>query len=67
MAKMNDMWLKVLIGAILTLTLVGFGALEKRKLDKSVFELHREQKAVDQQRIEKQLTRIEDKIDKIAK
>ncbi len=63
---MNSLWLKVLIGAIITLMVFGFSALEGRKLDKSVFNLHREQKQIDQQRVEVQLTRIEDKIDKIA-
>lgn len=63
---MKDMWLKVLIGAILTLMIFGFSALEGRKLDKSVFNLHKEQKQIDQRRVETQLTRIEDKIDKIV-
>ncbi len=64
--NMNSLWLKVLIGAIITLMVCGFSAIENRKLDKSVFDLHREQKQVDQQRVEAQLTRIEDKVDKIA-
>lgn len=63
---MKDMWLKVLIGAIITLCLFGFSALEGRKLDKSVFNLHKDQKQIDQYRVETQLTRIEDKLDKIA-
>ncbi len=67
MAKINDMWLKVLIGVIITLTIACFGALEKKKLDKSVFNIHKEQKVIDQQRIERQLTRIEDKIDAMIK
>ena len=61
----NEVWLKVLIGAILTLMVFGFSAVESRKLDKSVFDLHREQLVTDQQRVEGQLTRIEVKIDKI--
>jgi len=56
----NDLWLKVLIGLIITLFVVGFGFIEARKLDKAVFEMHR-------QNVTKQLDRIETKIDKIPK
>jgi len=62
---MKENWLKVLIGAIITLMIFGFSALESRKLDKSVFNLHKEHQTTDQQRLETSLNRIEDKIDKI--
>ena len=55
----NDLWLKVLIGLIITLFVAGFGFIEARKLDKGVFDIHR-------QNVTKQLDRIETKIDKIV-
>jgi len=55
----NDLWLKVLLGLIITLVVAGFSYIETRKLDKSVFDLHREN-------VTKQLDRIERGIEKLT-
>jgi len=54
----NDLWLKVLLGLIITLVVAGFSYIETRKLDKAVFELHREN-------VTKQLDRIERGVEKL--
>ena len=55
----NDLWLKVLLGLIVTLLVAGFSYLETRKLDKAVFELQREN-------VTRQLDRIERGVEKIT-
>jgi len=55
----NDLWLKVLLGLIITLVVAGFSYIETRKLDKSVFDLHREN-------VTKQLDRIERGVEKLT-
>lgn len=55
----NDLWLKVLLGLIITLLVAGFSYLETRKLDKTVFELQREN-------VTRQLDRIERGVEKLT-
>ena len=59
----SDMWLKVLIGLIITLFVGGFTYLEGKKVDKDVFDLNRQNQAQQFQRIEEALIRIEAKVD----
>ncbi len=61
----KDMWLKVLIGFIITVMVLSIGvggkAMEK-KVNKEVFEQHEVYQAVQYKEIKDSLTRIEEKL-----
>ena len=58
----NSLWLKVLIGFIITLLLAGFGVMEKKKVDKEVFQQHETYQNQQFGEIKDSLIRIEDKL-----
>jgi len=59
--KANDMWLKVLIGFVLTLILALFG-FTANKLDKDTFNRHEKYQDTQFSDIKDALGRIEDKL-----
>ena len=60
--KTNGLWLKVLIGFIITLLLGGFGLMESKKVDKEVFNQHETYQGVQYKEIKATLIRIEEKL-----
>ncbi len=58
----NMLWLKVLIGFIMTLLIAGFGVIEKKKVDKEVFNRHEIYQSEQFTDIKDSLIRIEEKI-----
>lgn len=57
----KDMWLKVLIGFLITLMLLSFG-FTTSKVGKDVFDRHEEYQKVQFDDIKSSLNRIEDKL-----
>ncbi len=61
MASSNSsLWLKVLIGFMLTLLLAGFGMIEAKKVDKEVFNRHETYQTTQFTDIKESLKRIEE-------
>ena len=63
MANSKDaLWLKVLIGLIITLLVGGFGVMESKKVDKAVFKQHETYQTQQYSEIKQSLLRIEEKM-----
>lgn len=58
----KDLWLKVLIGFIITLMLGGFMRFEQVKVDKEVFNQHEKYQEQQYTEIKESLIRIEGKL-----
>lgn len=62
-----DSIIKVVFGAVATLLICGFATLEQKKLDKEVFEIYKEYRGEQLERIESSINKMDAKIDIIIK
>ena len=62
-----DSIIKVVFGAVATLLICGFATLEQKKLDKEVFNLYKEYRGEQLERIEQSINKMDAKIDIIIK